>query len=293
MLQSEVIPSFFLYGEPPRQIDNRFLHIEDLDYRSRPSNWTIRAHAHKGLHQLFYLTTGGGEAQIDGARMSLVVPCVVVIPAGLVHGFDFLPETTGRVLTVSDNFFRELSLREPAFATLFDSSSQLAATIKPVQRCLADNLSQLSREIVWHAPGHAGAVEAHLVSILVVVLRLAHQQSQSELARPGPQHKLVARFRETIESRYRSGDQIATYAAVLGVSVTRLRSACSAVTGSSPQSLIHDRIMLEAKRLLLYTSESVAEIADALGFDDPAYFSRFFAERAGRSPREFRSRPEP
>ncbi len=292
MLQPHGIPSFFLYGEAPRQIDDRFLHIEDLDYRSRPSDWEIRAHAHKGLHHVFHLTTGGGEVVAEGARISLAVPCILLIPAGFVHGFFFLPETSGRVLTVADSFFHELSLREPAFASLFDRPEQLELASKSVERRLNDDLTQLSREAVWHAPGHAGAVEAHLISILVTALRLAHQQAQSELARPGPQHKLVAQFREAVERRYRSGFPIAAYAADLGISVTNLRAACATVTGYSPQHLIHDRLMIEAKRLLLYTNMAVAEVAIALGFEDPAYFSRFFSERAGRSPREFRRKPE-
>jgi AraC family transcriptional activator of pobA len=53
--------------------------------------------------------------------------------------------------------------------------------------------------------------------------------------------------------------------------------------------LVHARILLEAKRQLRYTSASVSEIAYALGFEDPAYFTRFFSQRTGVSPRAFRS----
>jgi AraC family transcriptional activator of pobA len=54
--------------------------------------------------------------------------------------------------------------------------------------------------------------------------------------------------------------------------------------------MVHARILLEAKRQLCYTSNSVSEIAYALGFDDPAYFTRFFSQRTGTSPRTFRRR---
>jgi AraC family transcriptional activator of pobA len=56
--------------------------------------------------------------------------------------------------------------------------------------------------------------------------------------------------------------------------------------------IVHARLLLEAKRQLLYTSEPVSEIAYALGFDDPAYFTRFFSQRTGVSPRVFRSSSE-
>jgi AraC family transcriptional activator of pobA len=58
--------------------------------------------------------------------------------------------------------------------------------------------------------------------------------------------------------------------------------------GKAPQSLLHDRLMLEAKRNLLYTTLPVSTIAFDLGFNDPAYFSRFFANREGMSPAAYR-----
>jgi AraC family transcriptional activator of pobA len=54
--------------------------------------------------------------------------------------------------------------------------------------------------------------------------------------------------------------------------------------------LVQDRAILEAKRALLYSNMTVAEVGYYLGFDDPAYFSRFFAKAEGLSPRGFRDR---
>jgi AraC family transcriptional regulator, transcriptional activator of pobA len=72
------------------------------------------------------------------------------------------------------------------------------------------------------------------------------------------------------------------------VSLPRLRTACAKVAGRAPLGLIQDRLLVEAKRLLLYSNMTVAEVAFRLGFDDPAYFSRFFTSHAGVSPRGFR-----
>jgi AraC family transcriptional activator of pobA len=62
------------------------------------------------------------------------------------------------------------------------------------------------------------------------------------------------------------------------------------VTGKPPTRLVHDRLLLEAKRSLTYTNMTIAETAYDLGFTDPAYFSRFFSERVGESPAAFRRR---
>ena len=282
-MQTPAIPNFFLYGEAPRTVDDRFLHLEALEDRSRPSGWTIRAHAHANLNHVFHFTRGGGVVRAEGRSIRLPAPCLLLVPAGVVHGFDFEPETVGSVLTVSDAYLRELVRREPEFRPLF---AALAVIPVAEQGFLRASLGRLSRELAWLAPGRAAAVEALLVGILVEVLRLMPQAG--ERAAPGPQALLVARFRERIEERYRAHDEVEDYARALAVSPKRLWAACRRVAGAPPARLIQDRLLLEAKRLLLYTNVSVAEAAYALGFGDPAYFSRLFAKETGRSPRAFR-----
>jgi len=54
---------------------------------------------------------------------------------------------------------------------------------------------------------------------------------------------------------------------------------------------LHQRLLLEAKRELVYTSMTISQISDQLGFSEPAYFSRFFKRMTGRSLKEFRQQP--
>jgi AraC family transcriptional activator of pobA len=76
---------------------------------------------------------------------------------------------------------------------------------------------------------------------------------------------------------------------MLGVTQPRLRVACLKVAGLPPTQMIQRRVLLEAKRALLYSNMTVSEAAYYLGFNDPAYFSRFFARATGQSPRSFRN----
>jgi AraC family transcriptional activator of pobA len=124
--------------------------------------------------------------------------------------------------------------------------------------------------------------------MLVDLLRLMRRQDVTPTTGGGPQAVLVARFREALERRYRTGATLEDYAAELGVTVSRLRDACLRVAGAPPIRLIHDRVVLEARRALLYSNMTISEVAFHLGFSDPAYFSRFFSKALGRSPRAFR-----
>ena len=80
------------------------------------------------------------------------------------------------------------------------------------------------------------------------------------------------------------------YAKALGVTPTHLSRVCRSLTGSAASRLILERRLLEARRALAYTSMQIAEIAYMLGYSDPAYFARVFAQSAGESPSAFRAR---
>jgi AraC family transcriptional activator of pobA len=80
------------------------------------------------------------------------------------------------------------------------------------------------------------------------------------------------------------------YAAMLSVTPTHLSRRVKAVSGRTAGDVIFDRIMLEAKRQLVFTDKPVAEIAYGLDFSSPSYFTRFFTRQAGETPKAFRRR---
>ena len=284
----EQIPRFFLYGEPPREVGDRFLHMESIDDRTRPANWNIRPHAHANLSHVFCIASGGGRMHADAEALPFEAPCLLVLSSNVAHGFAYRPETTGVVLTISDVYLQDLMRREGELRAVFLAPRVLAHPAGQFD----DVLERLSRELAWRAPGHAAAVEALLVTLLVGALRLIWESEGLGPQLHGAAAGLLARFRELVEARYREETRVAAYADSLGVTAKRLRLACLRASGAAPLRIIQDRVLVEAKRLMLYSNMTVAEIAYYLGFDDPAYFTRFFSKRCGVSPRQFRKTPE-
>lgn len=285
-MAADDIPRFFLYGEPPRAIGDRFLHLEPIDNRTRPANWNIRPHTHANLCHVFHIEHGGGEMRADARVIPFRAPCLLLLPSRVVHGFAYETETSGSVLTISEAYLQDLFHREARFERVFAEAATLRATDNDL---FAGLLSRLSRELAWTAIGHAAAVEALLMTLLVEILRLAHYEADGAVRQAsGARAALVARFRALIEGRFRSGDGVEAYAEALSVTPKRLRAACLSAAAAPPLQMIQDRVTLEAKRALLYSNKTVAEVAYDLGFDDPAYFSRFFARAVGQSPRAFR-----
>lgn len=100
---------------------------------------------------------------------------------------------------------------------------------------------------------------------------------------------VVRRFQEMIDAKPRAGLPIGHYAAVLGISESRLTAHCRRHTGRSPLQIISACLVREAKQRMVSTGSSTSEIAFSLGFRDPAYFSRFFRLQTGQTPTEFRA----
>lgn len=284
------VPSFYLYGEPQRDVAEGFVHVESLDDRSRPSEWTIRPHVHRDLNHIILIAQGGGAMHAEAAQVRFEAPCLLLIPAGIIHGFSWHRESRGHVTTIADSYLRHLVSRDRDLAPLF---AQPHAVMLPQEEGAAAEriIARMAKELSWFGPGQRAAVESALMALMVMVLR---QAPLGVAQSPGTtrQAALVARLRERIEERFRQREPVALHARALGTSLTALRQACATVANSSPAQMLDDRALLEARRLLLYSQLSVAEVAYAVGFDDPAYFSRFFARHVGQPPRVWRANRE-
>lgn len=286
-MPSDAVPSFYLYGEPHQAVAPGFVHVEPLDDRSRPSGWTIRPHAHFDLVQMFAIDGGGGAMRAEDQTIGFGAPALLLIPAGVVHGFDWTSDSSGTVLTLSQSHVQDLIDRHPEIAQVFARPCVLGLDGEAMATILT-GAAMLQRELGWSAPGHEAAVEAALLLLLITALRNLPQSSMVAPVHPGQSAGLVARYRERIGLRFRLRESVAAHADALSTSETSLRTACARIAGRSPAAMLDERAMLEARRALLYTNAPVADIGYSLGFGDPAYFSRFFTRHAGRSPRRFR-----
>jgi AraC family transcriptional activator of pobA len=285
------IPAFFLYGEPLRTSDERTVHVETIAARSRLHEWKIRPHRHRDLHQVLFLQRGSVVASIDDRSTELRAPAAIIVPPLSVHSFRFQEGTIGWVMSFGIDLAREIAstthglldfLQRPAALPL-DRSAIKATDLTPLSQMLL-------REFSRSAQGRDIALSGLLAAVLANLLRLARNGATDAEGAATREREIVARYRQLIESRYREHAAISAYARELGTSETRLRRACLAVAGQSPVEIVHQRLLVEAERQLRYTSMSVTQIAYFLGFEDPAYFSRFFTRFMRVSPRGFRGR---
>jgi AraC family transcriptional activator of pobA len=287
------IPTYALYGEPVREAELRFIHVETIAARGSLHDWYIQPHRHDDLQQLMLVLGGGGTFLVDEARLEFAAPALIAVPPTVVHGFAFQPGTQGYVLTIAEGFFLEVlrEIAEPDAAASLAGPQRLQLAPPEVdEHRLEAAFRAIEREFRWPAVGRIGAIAAHLKLVVIAFLRLARARRPEPRAAALDDLALLGRFRHLIEAHFADRWTVGDYARALGLGEGRLNALCRRAAGQSALQTIHARQLLEAKRGLVYTSMSVSEVGYALGFQDPAYFSRFFARRAGVPPSAFRER---
>lgn len=100
----------------------------------------------------------------------------------------------------------------------------------------------------------------------------------------------VMLFKDLLEMDFKTQKQVAYYTKKIIITEKRLNQATTKTLGKTPKEIIDDRILLEAKRILAHTNESIKEIAYHLGFEEPTNFIKFFKKRSSVTPTEFREK---
>ncbi|MFD0668420.1 helix-turn-helix domain-containing protein [Ramlibacter sp. MAHUQ-53] len=284
------VPTFALYGEPLAGPGQELLHVEAVQSRSRLYRWEIDTHVHQGLYQVVWIAQGGAQVVLDAQREAVQGPAAIVVPPGVVHGFRFAPGTDGTVLTLSPRFLLEGDFQPAgeAFRDLFSSAG--VVRFEPGEA--ADRL-----EALLHALGAEftapGAPDSPVVQWLARAVTWRLAQAQVRTPRSGDDatwrnQALFTRFTLLVEAHFQERWPLARYASRLGLSTARLNRLVRAEAGRSALEVVHERLTREACRRLAYIAAPAATLAAELGFEDPAYFNRFFKRRTGLTPQRWR-----
>lgn len=141
----------------------------------------------------------------------------------------------------------------------------------------------------YHRPGEwqHRLLSAHLTVLLTYLSRLYSEQYTA--AEPSAEKQLLRAFQATIEAHHRERHEVGAYAELLHISAGHLSEVVKAQSGRPAIKHIHERLVLEARRLLFHTQQPLKEIAFDLGFADASYFTRFFKRETGVAPAKYRA----
>jgi AraC family transcriptional activator of pobA len=279
------VPSFFVYGEPSRSLDVGFLHVETVMERRSVHFGHVAPHKHASMGQITYWFKGGGVYRIDDQTWNFSAPTISFVPSSVVHGFDVAEQSDAIVVSLSDDLLGEI---DSQVALDLDAPILLVGEDQdPGWARLGTTLGMIADE--YRAEGGKG--DQVVVGFVSVVLSmLARLAGARTVQTTSPSGALGLALRRAIDNHYKEDWTVSRYVDQLATTPHLLDKAARELFGQSVKDLLLDRRLLEAKRLLTFTIRPIEDIGREIGFQDPAYFSRFFRNRVGESPATWRRR---
>jgi AraC family transcriptional activator of pobA len=292
MSSAQALPLFHLYGDPPDDQAFDFIHVETISSRSSLHEWTIRAHRHRNLFQILVVTRGGGEMNYEAATLAFTAPCAILVPATTAHGYRFLAEQTeGWVLTFTEDVTR--SLGQGSDEALVRLRALAADPMVPFGEAecarIAGLCASLHEESFLAREGYRLAMHGYLALIAIEIARRAASRARTGTITLATADPTVEALRALVEEHFRKHRLLSFYAEKVAMTPDRLNDHVKRATGVTAGHLIRQRVLTEAKRQLVFTSQPIHEIAYDLAFSDPSHFARFFRKQTGTTPQDFRA----
>lgn len=279
-MTSPTIPLHHLDGA-----DQRHIAVE----RILPSEGTVHNDVHRhDFHELFLFVKGSGTHMIDLHVHAMEPPCLHSVEPGQVHQLVRSADTVGVVFMFGKDALADAARRDDAQAL----AQRLAGkSVLALDSMRAQELLDVSERLEAEVGSADGPVMRVLENYLGIALaKCAHwANGGNKVAHTSDAKDLGARFKEVLERSFIERKQVAWYAQQLSVTPGHLNDQLRSRAGTNASVLIHDRVLLEAKRLLLHADLSVKEVSFALGMQDPAYFNRWFKKAEGSTPVEYRA----
>ena len=278
----------------------------DSSYQ-RPGNYSVFPYKAEGdgvhdrhvphrhdFYQLIWLTEGSGSLKCDLNSWPFSAGSLFFAAPGRLHCWKPEQPSQGVALGFTDEFLNGDSAQPGLlgrFSYLHETEKPLLSLTGKEQAEMNSLFSILLTEAAQNEPGRDDVVRAYIMIVLAKARRWLMKQSgdaPTDLATKS----LTLRFRHALEEHFPRLLKVSDFAKLLHTSRSQLNNDLRAHTGRTASDHIHDRILLEAKRLLLHSNATISEIAYELGFQDPSYFCRFFRHRASLSPGEYRARAQ-
>ncbi len=242
-------------------------------------------HRHN-YYEVFIFEVGGGEHHIDFDTFPIQNNSIHFVSPGQVHNVVRKADSKGFVLLFSRDFYSSDNVRLNQFPFLNNNLNEPLLKLNQTQFELLNKLvniigiEQNSRDSL-----SKDLIKSHLNSFLIYCKRFFNE---SDRTINFTNDSLSFRFKKLIETNYLKMHNVSEYASILNVSKKQLYESTKNEIGVPPKNLIYDRIILEAKRLVLYTNHSFQEIAFFLNYSDASHFTKFFKSKTGFSPTDFR-----
>lgn len=255
------------------------LALATITHAGSAGRWRTEAMRSHATGRLIHITKGQGRITVAGLTNGYGPNNLIYIPPHTMYGMEVGTTVFSQSLTIPDA------------GAWPDTPFHLRLLDVDPQKELVALMEAIERELQPGRDPRAAGCYFGLLTIFVDRQLANRDPAAIDSRRSSAAAKLVARFTAMIAREFHADLNVADFAARLGVTPTHLTRCCRKTSGRSALELLNDRIHYEACVMLKETGIPIQEIAQTLGFQSPAYFTRSFQEKSGQTPSDFRRKP--
>jgi AraC-like DNA-binding protein len=291
--KAESVPIYcidsFQEKQQEKKADFEIKRVEDIvahfDFANRP-------HRHN-FYDLLYITEGSGKHFIDFHEYKIKSHTFFFLLPGQVHAWELSPDIKGYSIFFTDDFFSlnrsAIHLRESPFFQNLQKNPVLYLEDKTSQAFFVDIFEKIYQEQVQEETFKLDMVRLYIELLLTQASR-KQAQRVSYFKNVSHLQQQAFTYQNLVEKHFLKIRSIQAYADMMSVSAKHLSVICKRVLGKTASEVLHERLLLEAKRLLLYSDETVGQISYRLNFNEVSYFVRFFKKMTKQTPEHFRKK---
>lgn len=284
-MNNDIIKYEFKSGLP---IEFEIISLAEL--YSKNKNLIIHPHRTSFYH-IIWFEKGTTKHLVDFKPLPVKDNSLLFLNKDVVHVYDNKDKIEGTVILFTDSFFckSDTDLKFLNESILFNDLFSVSVIELTKKNVIFSNLVKLMTEELGNKTDlvQRDILKNHLHNFLLYAERQRRSQNFQEI-RKGPDLDYVLLFKDLIEANYKKHKQVNYFATQLSVTEKRLNLATNKILGKTAKEMIDERIMLEAKRMLAHSHESIKEVGYQLGFDEPTNFIKFFRRNSKLTPVEFR-----
>ena len=262
------------------------------DFNDEEIEHNLIPHLHD-FYSIFWIESGEAIHATEFVEYSLKADTILFVPPGLKHRMYIDKSVGGTYILFNEEFIQynrtnHVPLKE--YRLFNNSDFKSLITVTPEKHEKLNNITGLIFEELKNTDDYSKDIVLNLLHLfLLESRRIFDQQNQApkEESETTPDTTII-KFKQLIEENFAKEKNVSLYAEMLNMNPSCLNELTKRTTGITAGELIRNRVIDETKKLLYSSSMSGKEIAYELGFDDPAYFSRFFKKYTGTTLKEFR-----
>ena len=253
---------------------------------------TNAPHRHN-YYEILFFEEGMGHHEIDFKTYPIHAPSVHFLAPGKVHLLTPASSAKGYIIAFSDDFYSFYSTPQSALVSQLPffktGNREPFLNLHPsVQTYFGNLIRNMVADFMEGSGVNGPSLGSYLHIFLQKCAQLYTETTHDKTTKTASSH-LVEQFQQLVESQFKNKRELQYYAGQLAVTPDYISKSVKKTLGQTAGEYILDKILLEAKRLLVFTRLSSKEIAYQLNFDDPSYFSRIFKKKTGLTPNDYRS----